>query len=179
MIVLRFLQVNNAGIIAPGTVEATSLEIYDRLMRVNVRAVFQLMQLCIPHLRKTKGNIVNVSSVNGLRSFAGVTAYCMSKSALDQLTRCAAIELATDGSGIRVNSVNPGVIETAIHRRGGMSDEQYAAFLEKCKTTHAMGRHGQPEEVAKAIAFLASEDSSYTTGETLSVDGGRNLLCPR
>lgn len=164
--------------IGKGSVENTSLRDYDNIMNINVRSIFFLMQLAIPHLKKTKGNIVNISSVNGLRAFANVAAYCISKSALDQLTRTAAIELAPDG--VRVNSVNPGVIVTDIHKRGGMTEEEYRQFLERSKTTHALGRPGEVEEVAKSVAFLATnEDSSFITGVTLSVDGGRHALCPR
>lgn len=170
--------VNSAGIIAKGTVEVTPPDVWDKVMDVNVKTVFHLTQLAIPHLKKTKGNIVNVSSVNGLRAFAGVAAYCVSKAALDQLTRNTALELAADA--VRVNSVNPGVIITEIHKRGGMSDEEYAAFLEKSKTTHPLGRPGNVDEVARAVRFLAdNQDSSFITGVTLSVDGGRNLVCPR
>ena len=98
--------VNNAGILEMGTIENTSLEQYDRIMNTNVRAVYQLTMLAVPHLVKTRGCVVNVSSVNGLRSFPGVLAYNISKSALDQMTRCVALELAP--KQVRVNSVNPG-----------------------------------------------------------------------
>lgn len=101
----------------------------------------------------------------------------MSKAALDQLTRSSALELAP--KGVRVNSVNPGVIITQCHKRAGMTEEAYAKFLEHSKTTHALGRPGTPEEVAKAIAFLASDDASFITGVTLAVDGGRSIMCPR
>lgn len=97
--------VNSAGIIKRGTIEAATLADYDEVMSTNVRAIFHLTQLAVPHLKLTKGNIVNVSSVNGLRSFAGVLVYNMSKAALDQMTNCIALELAD--KGIRVNSVNP------------------------------------------------------------------------
>lgn len=169
--------VNNAGVLELGTIENTSLEQFDRIFNVNVRAVYQLTMLAVPHLIKSKGTIVNVSSVNGIRSFAGLLAYNMSKSALDQMTRCVALELA--GRGVRVNSVNPGVVVTNLQKRGGMDDAAYAKFLEHSKETHALGRPGQPEEVAKAIAFLASDESSFTTGVNLPVDGGRHILCPR
>lgn len=169
--------VNSAGIIVGGGIEAQTLEDYDRSMDVNVRSIFYLTQLAIPHLLKTKGNIVNVSSVAGLRSFPGVVSYCMSKAALDQMTRCVALELAD--RGVRVNAVNPGVIVTELHKRSGMDEEQYQKFLEHSKTTHALGRAGNPIEVAKGIVFLASEDSSFITGTTLSIDGGRGIMCPR
>ena len=119
--------VNAAGHISTGSIEDTSLAAWDAMMNVNLRAVFQLMQMAAPHLIKTKGNIVNVSSVTGLRSFPGVLAYCVSKAGVDQLTRCAALELAA--KGVRVNAVNPGVVITEIHKRGGMSEEDYANFF--------------------------------------------------
>jgi NAD(P)-dependent dehydrogenase (short-subunit alcohol dehydrogenase family) len=169
--------VNGAGIISNGTIENTSTADWDAMMNINVRAVFQLMQKCAPHLEKTKGNIVNVSSVTGTRSFPGVLAYCVSKAAVDQLTRCSALELAP--KGVRVNAVNPGVVVTNIHKRGGMDEEKYAAFLEHCKTTHPLGRVGQPEEVAELIAFLASDKAGWITGATYEIDGGRALTCAR
>lgn len=169
--------VNNAGIFASGTIETASLEQYDNVMNTNVRSVYHLTALATPHLINTKGCIVNVSSVNGIRAFPGVLAYCMSKAALDQFTRCISLELAL--KQVRVNSVNPGVIETDIHRRSGMDDLAYQQYLEKCKTTHALGRHGQPDEVARVIIFLASDEASFITGATLSVDGGKHAMCPR
>lgn len=169
--------VNAAGHLANGTIEDTPLAIWDAMMNVNLRAVFNLMQQSIPHLEKTRGNIVNVSSVTGLRAFPGVLAYCVSKAGVDQLTRCAALELAT--KGIRVNAVNPGVVVTDIHKRGGMSEEAYAAFLEHSKQTHPLGRVGAPREVAELILFLASDRASWVTGATYSIDGGRAQTCAR
>jgi NAD(P)-dependent dehydrogenase (short-subunit alcohol dehydrogenase family) len=169
--------VNAAGHISSGSIETTSLAAWDAMMNVNLRAVFQLMQSASPHLIKTKGNIVNVSSVTGLRSFPGVLAYCVSKAGLDQLTRCAALELAP--KGVRVNAVNPGVVVTEIHKRGGMSEADYEKFLEHSKTTHPLGRVGDPKEVAELILYLASEKASWITGVTYSIDGGRALTCAR
>ena len=169
--------VNNAGVIESGGIETTSLEQYDRLFNTNVRAVYFITMLAVPYLIKTKGSIVNVSSVTGIRASAGLLSYCMSKSALDQFTKCVALDLAP--KQVRVNSVNPGVVVTNLHKRGGMSEEQYKEFLNRCQTTHALGRPGQPEEVAKTIAFLASDDATFITGAILPVDGGRQLLCPR
>ena len=169
--------VNAAGHISTGSIENTSLSAWDAMMNVNLRAVFQLMQIAAPHLIKTKGNIVNVSSVTGLRSFPGVLAYCVSKAGLDQLTRCAALELAP--RGVRVNAVNPGVVVTEIHKRGGMNEADYEKFLEHSKTTHPLGRVGDPEEIAELVFYLASEKASWITGATYSIDGGRALTCAR
>ena len=169
--------INAAGIIGTGTIENTSLDSWDTMFDINLRSVFQLMQLAVPHLEKTRGAIVNVSSVTGLRAFPGVLAYCVSKAGVDQLTRCAALELA--GKGIRINAVNPGVVRTNLHRRGGMDEKDYQAFVEHSKTTHPLGRIGEPEEVAELIVFLATDKSSWITGTTISIDGGRAQTCAR
>lgn len=169
--------VNAAGHLSNGTIENTSLEAWDDMMNVNVRAPFELMQMALPSLIERKGNIVNVSSVTGLRAFPGVLAYCVSKAALDQLTRCAALEVAA--KGVRVNAVNPGVVITEIHKRGGMNDEAYEAFLERSRTTHPLGRPGQPEEIAALVLYLASDQASWITGATYSIDGGRAQTCAR
>jgi len=169
--------INAAGVIASGNLEATTDEVWDAMMAVNARAPFRLMRAAAPHLKTTKGAVVNVSSVNGLRSFAGVLAYCVSKAAVDQLTRCAAIEMAP--LGVRVNAVNPGVTVTNLHRRSGMAEPQYAAFLERSKETHPLGRPGQPDEIAALILFLASDRAGWMTGETIPIDGGRHLTCAR
>ncbi|MGE5244452.1 MAG: glucose 1-dehydrogenase [Betaproteobacteria bacterium] len=169
--------VNAAGIIASAGLEATTDELWDDMMAINLRAPFRLMRAAAPHLAARRGAVVNVSSVNGLRSFPGVLAYCVSKAGVDHLTRCAALDLAP--LGVRVNAVNPGVTVTNLHRRSGMKEEQYAAFLERSKTTHPLGRAGQPEEVAELILFLASDRAAWMTGETIPIDGGRHLTCAR
>jgi NAD(P)-dependent dehydrogenase (short-subunit alcohol dehydrogenase family) len=169
--------VNAAGVIASGTLDVTTDEVWDAMMSVNVRAPFRLMRAAAPHLVSRKGSVVNVSSVNGLRSFPGVLAYCVSKAGVDHLTRCAAIEMAP--LGVRVNAVNPGVTVTNLHRRSGMDETQYAAFLERSKTTHPLGRPGDPDEIAALIVFLASDRAAWMTGETIPIDGGRHLTCAR
>jgi NAD(P)-dependent dehydrogenase (short-subunit alcohol dehydrogenase family) len=169
--------VNAAGHISSGTIENTSLEAWDAMMNINLRAPFMLMQKALPSIIERRGNIVNVSSVTGLRAFPGVLAYCVSKAGLDQLTRCAALELAA--KGVRVNAVNPGVVVTEIHKRGGMTEEQYNAFLEHSKTTHPLGRVGEAREIAELIFFLASDRASWITGATYSIDGGRAQTCAR
>ena len=169
--------VNAAGIIANGTIENTSLADYDLMMNINVRSVMQLTQLVLPSIIDRKGNIVNVSSVTGLRAFPNVFAYCVSKAAVDQFTRCAALELAP--KGVRVNAVNPGVVRTNLHLNSGMNEDNYAAFVDRSKTTHPLGRIGQPEEIADLILFLASSKAGWITGTTYSIDGGRAQTCAR
>jgi len=169
--------INAAGIIKSGSIEDTTLDDWDKMMNVNLRSAFYLMQKCVPHLAATKGNVVNVSSVTGTRAFPNVLAYCVSKAATDQLTRCTALELAP--KGIRVNAVNPGVVITNLHKRGGMSDEAYEKFLENAKNTHPIGRPGRPEEVAELIYYLASEKAAWITGATYEIDGGRAQTCAR
>jgi NAD(P)-dependent dehydrogenase (short-subunit alcohol dehydrogenase family) len=169
--------VNAAGIIASGTIENTTMADYDLMMNINVRSIFQLTQLALPSIIQRKGNIVNVSSVTGLRAFPGVLAYCVSKAAVDQLTRCAALELAP--KGVRINAVNPGVVRTNLHRNSGMNEDAYAAFVERSKTTHPIGRVGEAEEIADLILFLASSKAGWITGVTYSIDGGRAQTCAR
>jgi len=169
--------VNAAGIIGSGSLETTGDEPWDEMMDINLRAPFRLMREAVPLLEASRGAIVNVSSVTGLRAFPGVLAYCVSKAGLDQLTRCAALELAP--KGVRVNAVNPGVVVTNLHRRSGMPEDKYEAFLEHSKGTHPLGRPGTPEEIAELIVFLASDRAGWITGETISIDGGRHLTCAR
>mmetsp|Transcript_53020 Transcript_53020/g.79209 ORF Transcript_53020/g.79209 Transcript_53020/m.79209 type:complete len:278 (+) Transcript_53020:276-1109(+) len=184
--------INNAGVLRGGPMGAVDLENYEANMRTNTQAPFELMVHAIPHLKrqqqKQEGvaavapSITNVSSVNGKQAFAGCVTYCMSKAALDQLTRCASVDLAP--FGIRVNAVNPGVIETNLQKAGGVSDEKYAKFLERSiNVTHpiaaSLGRIGTPEEVGELIAFLASDKARFLTGECIAIDGGRQNLGAR
>jgi NAD(P)-dependent dehydrogenase (short-subunit alcohol dehydrogenase family) len=183
--------VNAAGVIATGSVQSTSDAEWDEMLHLNLRAPFRLMREAAPHLIAAQeavlvegashttpaASVVNVSSVTGLRAFPGVLAYCVSKAGVDQLTRCAALELAPHG--VRVNAVNPGVVVTNLHRRSGVDEANYALFLERSKETHPLGRAGEPEEIADLIAFLASDRAGWITGETISIDGGRHLTCAR
>lgn len=169
--------VNAAGVISNDTVAGFTPEAFHRMLALNVTAPALLTQGLLPLLEAAEGAVVNISSVTGTRAFPGLFSYCVSKAALDQATRCAALELAP--RKIRVNAVNPGVVITELHRRGGMSDDAYAAFLEKAKTTHPLGRPGDADEVAEAVWFLGTPAASWITGVTLAVDGGRAETCLR
>jgi NAD(P)-dependent dehydrogenase (short-subunit alcohol dehydrogenase family) len=166
-----------AGVIGTGNIENTTPDLWDQMMAVNVRSVFRLVQLALPAITPRTGSIVVVSSVNGQRAFPNVLAYCCSKAAVDQFVMCASLELAP--KGIRINAVNPGVTRTNLHRRSGMSEADYAAFVERSKTTHPIGRIAEPEEVADMILFLASERAGVITGNCVFVDGGRHNTCAR
>jgi NAD(P)-dependent dehydrogenase (short-subunit alcohol dehydrogenase family) len=169
--------VNAAGIIGNGTIESTTDADWDTMMDINARAPFRLMRAAMPALIASRGSVVNVSSVTGLRAFPGVLAYCVSKAAVDQLTRCAALEVAA--KGVRINAVNPGVVVSNLHRRGGMNEENYEKFLTRSRETHPLGRPGDAAEIADLIFFLASNAAGWITGETISIDGGRHLTCAR
>jgi len=169
--------VNAAGIIGTGNIENTTLAQWDQIMDVNLRSLFHLTQLALPSLIERKGNIVNVSSITGVRAFPNVLAYCVSKAGVDQFTHCAALELAP--KGVRINSINPGVVLTNLHRSSGMNEEAYRAFLNHSKTTHPIGRVGNPEDVAELILFLASDKAGWITGTSYSIDGGRAQTCAR
>ncbi len=169
--------VNAAGIIASAGVAETTDQAWDSMMDINVRAPFRIIREAAAALVERGGAVVKVSSVAGTRAFPGVAAYCVSKAAIDQLTRVAALDFAP--KGVRVNAVNPGVVKTNLHRRSGMDEGKYAEFLERSKTTHPLGRIGTPEEIAGVIAFLISPQSGWITGETIAIDGGRHLTCLR
>jgi NAD(P)-dependent dehydrogenase (short-subunit alcohol dehydrogenase family) len=168
--------VNAAGVLGPGGAADTPTAEWDRIMDTNLRSVFLLTRVAAPELVKTKGSVVNLSSVGGLRPYPNLAAYCVSKAAVDQLTRCTALDLAPQG--VRVNAVNPGVVVTELHTvTKAVAD--YPAFLEKGKTTHPIGRVGNAEEVASLILFLMSDEAGWITGVTYSIDGGRALSSAR
>lgn len=132
--------INNAGIQSHNTIESIELTEYDRIMNVNVRSVIELTKLAVPHLEKTKGNILNVSSACGLRVKPNLFAYCVSKSAVNQLTKSAALDLAP--KGIRCNSINPVVIKTSIFETGfGMSSTEVEEFYAKHSALYPLQRY--------------------------------------
>lgn len=163
--------VNNAGIFGSDTVVDFDVNFFDRIYNTNLRSVFILTHLAVPHLEKTKGNVVNISSVAALRAFDIYTTYCTSKAALDQFTKCSAIVLAP--KGIRVNSINPAVIRTPIFAALGVNETNEQQFYEQCKDDHLVGRVGEVSDTSAAIAYVASQ--SFINGILFPVDGG--LLC--
>ena len=163
--------VNNAGVLSMGPMtHEVSLEDYMRVVEINQIGVFLGMRSALPAmLRARRGSIVNISSSNGLAGYGGTIAYTASKFAVRGMTKNAALEYGA--AGIRVNSVHPGGVDTPMTRPddlGGFTDEDQAAAW----AMTPLPRIGQPEEVANLVLFLASDESSYTTGEIFHVDGG-------
>lgn len=155
--------VNNAGIHKDGLVGLMSDEAFDEVMKTNVYGAFYLMRFCVRKMmRQRSGSIVNMASISGQTGNAGQVNYAASKAALIAMTKSLAMEVGS--RGIRVNAVAPGIIETE------MSAE--IPFLEELKKRIPLGRTGKAEEVAGAVSFLCSQDASYISGCTLSVNGG-------
>ena len=168
--------VNAAGVIGAGSVMETGAEEWDRQMNTNLRALHLMTRAASAELIRRRGAIVNISSVAGIRPYGGLAAYCVTKAGVDMYTRCAALDFAPHG--VRVNAVNPGVVVTELHTVSAAVPD-YAAFLERSKTTHPLGRVGTPEEVATLVLFLLAEESGWITGATYSIDGGRALASAR
>jgi NAD(P)-dependent dehydrogenase (short-subunit alcohol dehydrogenase family) len=165
------LLVNNAGIIRRGSILETSEEDWDRVMAVNVKAIFLMSRAAIPHLQMAgEGVIINTASGWGLVGGPRAAAYCASKGAVVQLTKAMAIDHGPEG--IRVNCICPGDTDTPLlHQEARELSEPEESFLEDA-ASRPLGRVGSPEEIAQAALFLASGASSFVTGTALVVDGG-------
>jgi len=167
--------VNNAGISMQATPTAECpIDVFDNLFSINVRSLILTTQLAIPHLVKTKGSIVNISSVAALKAHPVFTYYNMTKIAVDHYTRCLAVELGPQG--VRVNSVQPGAIpDTDLAARSLAKAPDFEQFRAMIEGRTPMRRTGAVDEVANTILFLSSSCASFITGTCTTVDGGLNL----
>jgi NAD(P)-dependent dehydrogenase (short-subunit alcohol dehydrogenase family) len=162
--------VNNAAIQISKRVEDTSPEEWNRQMAVNVGGVFLCSKYFLPHLRSTRGAIVNMSSVNGFFVEPMCAGYCATKAAIIALTKAMAIDHGREG--IRVNCICPGYIDAGLAEAYFQAQPDPAAARASAGKLHALGRVGGPEEVARVAVFLASADASFMTGSAVVVDGG-------
>jgi NAD(P)-dependent dehydrogenase (short-subunit alcohol dehydrogenase family) len=162
--------VNNAAITLPKGYLETSPQEWDRVLAVNLRSIYLFLRAATPHLRESRGNVVNVASFHASATIENFAAYAAAKSGVLGLTRSAALDLAP--SGVRVNTVCPGIIETSMWQAWLEQVENADETVREVLKMQPLGRIGRPADVAGAIAFLASEDASYITGSTLFVDGG-------
>ena len=167
------VMLNNAGVALTAPVLEMSDEIFDKVLSTNLRSAFIGTQLAARQMVSSGrgGVIINMSSVNALLAIPGLAAYACSKGALNQLTKVAAIELAPHN--IRVVAIGPGTILTDLAKQSVMGDD---AARRKILARTPIGRAGEPEEVASVASFLASDDASYITGQTIYPDGGRLAL---
>jgi NAD(P)-dependent dehydrogenase (short-subunit alcohol dehydrogenase family) len=161
--------VNNAGIAPRGDILGETTEQFERVIATNLTAAFHATQLAVPHMITAgRGVIINMSSVNAVLTIPTLLAYNVAKGGLDQLTRNTAVALAPHG--IRVVGIAPGTILTDLARQAVLSDDAARRMI---LSRTPLGRAGEPEEIAAIAAFLASDDASYITGETIVADGGR------
>jgi NAD(P)-dependent dehydrogenase (short-subunit alcohol dehydrogenase family) len=164
--------VNNAGMLIGGDILTARVEDFDRVLAVNLRAGFVVGQAAAQHMvaAGVKGAIINMSSINAVMAIPGQIAYVTSKGGLNQLTKAMAMGLA--GHGIRVNAIGPGTIETDILKGVMAGGDALNGILARTP----LRRMGQPREIGRVAVFLASDDASYMTGQTLYPDGGRLAL---
>jgi NAD(P)-dependent dehydrogenase (short-subunit alcohol dehydrogenase family) len=173
--------VNNAAILNKGTLESTSPEDWDRVMQANLTAPFLITKRMLPLLKMGEGAaIVNISSVAALKPGTSL-AYSVSKAGIDMFTKYLAGELGK--YGVRVNSVNPGLVLTNLHydNRIVANESQYQKMLDKAIRRYPLGKLGQPEDIAEMVAFLLSEKAGWITGSVITADGGvmvENNLAP-
>lgn len=163
--------VNNAGVFMPGATHENDDTLWDETFNVNMKGAFQLTRKVLKFMIKQgSGSIIHISSVLGMRAVPQTAAYNASKGALNQFSKSIAVEYGAQG--IRSNAVCPGMVETEMTEEMRQDEALMAEFLKR----YPLGRFGQPEDVARACLFLASDESSFITGTTLPVDGGCTAL---
>jgi NAD(P)-dependent dehydrogenase (short-subunit alcohol dehydrogenase family) len=166
--------INNAGIHPPAlSIDETSLELLDRVWRINFVSTFAAAKFAVPHLRKTRGTIVNISSMTAVLGQEHSTAYAATKGAQLSFTKALALELGR--AGIRVNAVLPSNVDTPLMREWAATLPDPASALQRVAELQVLGRMAAPEEIGRVCLFLATDDSSFITGQGIEVEGGSSL----
>ncbi|XOV95170.1 MAG: SDR family NAD(P)-dependent oxidoreductase [Bacteroidota bacterium] len=167
---IKFL-VNSAGLQTYGTVESTAEEVWDQTMDVNLKSMYLMAHQVIPEIRKNGGgSVVNISSVQGIRSQKNVSAYATSKAGAIALSRCMGLDYAAEG--IRTNCICPGAIDTPLLRFGASKHGETEEVLKSWGSQHPIGRIGTPQEIAETALFLLSPASGFIVGQAIVADGG-------
>lgn len=168
--------VNNAGMMKEARLDKMGLAAFQETMTVNLTTPFWLMAKALPHLAKRNGAIVNIGSIEGLGANPHHTAYAASKGGLHALTKAAAVDAGP--LGVRVNAVAPGWINTALNEDYINAMPDPVAFRDSIGAIHPVGHTGEPEDVAALVAFLASDEARFITGQIMVIDGGRMTQLP-
>ncbi|OTF81307.1 hypothetical protein BLA29_003726 [Euroglyphus maynei] len=165
------LLINNAGYAQVTSIfDPKSLDTFDKVIRLDVRATINLTLMAVPYLEKTCGNIINISSICGTKPIIGFYGYCMAKASMDMFTRVIAMELGP--KGIRVNSINPGGVRTNFLNAIGLNTEQVSQQEEYLRRSSPIGMIGEPNDVADLVAYVGSNHAKFMTGSCLLIDGG-------
>lgn len=162
--------INNAGWAPVTPISEVKMDEYDKVFGINVRALVNLTINSIPLLKKSKGNIINMSSVICKNHLLNMSMYAGTKAAVEIFTQIWAKELA--GDGVRVNAVGVGSIETPIYDKTDLSDESIQEHIDKITSAIPQGHFGKPEDIAAVTAFLASDEANFITGSIYGIDGG-------
>lgn len=165
--------VNAAGILIEQPIEYVTLEDFRAQFRTNVEGTVIMIQECLSDLKRSRGSIVNFSSMLTRRPLPNASAYAATKGAIEALTKVLALELGVHG--VRVNAILPSLVRSDIYIDAGMSPQRYEEMLTELKGIFPLGRVGEPDDVAGLVRFLISNESSWMTGCEMNVDGGRGI----
>ena len=166
--------INNAGMHPPATsIDDTSIEELEAVLRINFVSTYAGAKFAVPYLRKTRGTIINISSMTAVLGQDRSSAYAASKGAQLSLTKALAVELG--GEGIRVNAVLPSNVDTPLMREWAATLDDPQSALDRVSQLQVFGRMADPEEIGRVCLFLATDDSSFVTGQGIEVDGGASL----